>query len=52
MAEGCYNLAVQYHNGKGVKRNIFKAKKLYRKACNLGFKKSCNEFEKEVKYRN
>ncbi|WP_299083432.1 tetratricopeptide repeat protein [uncultured Ruegeria sp.] len=37
----CSNLAALYAFGSGVTRNTDKAKSLYRKACDLGWKRGC-----------
>jgi len=41
-ANGCYNLAVMYHFGKGVKRDYGVARELYRQACNKQYIWACS----------
>jgi len=47
MQIGCYNLGVMYIDGKGVKKDIKKAKQLFNKACNNGKEEdACNAYKK------
>ena len=39
-------LGLKYLQGKGVKQDYVKAKELFRKACNNGFKPACGEYKK------
>jgi len=45
IALGCRNLAIAYRSGEGISRDMDKAIKLYKKACALGDKGSCNYIE-------
>ena len=45
-ATGCYNVGVQYYNGKAEKRDIAEAKQYFGKACDLGEQKGCDEYRK------
>ena len=40
--EACYNLALKYKFGKGVRQDYFKAVQYYKKACDLGSASGCN----------
>jgi len=42
---GCYNLGVMYFDGKGVKKDKQKAKKLFNKACKNGSIDACKAYE-------
>jgi TPR repeat protein len=39
--DGCYNLALAYHHGKGVPPDDSRAELLFAKACRLGVKEAC-----------
>ncbi len=41
-AQGCFNLGIEYGNGKGIEHDYRKAKYYYEKACNLGMGEGCN----------
>ena len=40
--DSCVSLGSMYNNGDGVKRDSFKAVKLYKKACDSGFANGCS----------
>ena len=42
---GCYNLAVLYDHGDGVKQNKTKAIELYKKACETGDEEGCTSYK-------
>ena len=46
---GCGFLGVLYQYGQGVRQNYSKAKELYIKACNMGFKLGCKDYEILIK---
>ena len=43
---GCYSLGLSYLQGKGVKRDITTAKKLFFKACDDGIDAGCKQYKK------
>ena len=46
MEIGCYNLGVMYFDGKGVKKDIKKAKQLFKKSCNNEhYDDACNVYK-------
>lgn len=44
-AFGCFNLGLIYDNGQGVKKDKYRAKQFYGKACMLKDKLSCKNYE-------
>ena len=38
----CYNLGIMYFNGKGVRQDYYKARELYKKACDMKYADACN----------
>ena len=42
-ARGCYNAAISYAEGKGVRADFNKAMEFFGKACDLGVQKGCEE---------
>ncbi|PSM52352.1 Sel1 domain-containing protein [Campylobacter blaseri] len=47
-ALSCFNLGDLYMEGKGVKQDLQKAKEYFNKACEYGYKDSCNFDEKSL----
>jgi TPR repeat protein len=41
----CYNLAIMYENGEGVKQDESKIKELFKRTCDLGFDLGCMNYE-------
>jgi TPR repeat protein len=42
---GCFNLALLYNDGQGVKQNYHSAKRYYGKACDLKYKMGCDNYK-------
>ena len=43
---GCFNLGDAYYFGNGVAKDIYKAMKLFQKACDGGVIEGCNLLQK------
>lgn len=46
-ARGCYNAAISYAEGKGVRADFNKAMGFFGKACDLGMQKGCEELMRQ-----
>ena len=42
QAESCYNLGVMYVEGQGVRQDYYRARELYKKACDMKHASACN----------
>ena len=46
MPTACYEFGILYEEGLGVDKNISKSIDYYRKACDYGYDKACQNLEK------
>lgn len=46
VATACYEFGLLYEQGLAVEKNKSKAKEYYDKACDYGYDKACQKFEK------